>query len=193
MRARPAVVFHALLALTLATAAAPAVLADSATPPPGKDGKDAGSGKAPAPRSIVATLDRTACFGTCPAYRLTIWSDGRVEWEGRSFVKVKGRKTATLTEADLKALRAAFAEARYFDLGEGFDCYEMTDNPSATTSYQEGGRSRTIRHYHGCRSKEGAATLSKLEDRIDAITGTARWVGTQAERDQLEREGRLRN
>jgi hypothetical protein len=47
------------------------------------------------PRSKVITLQRTVCFGTCPEYKLTIFSDGTVAYEGISSVKkedtAKGR------------------------------------------------------------------------------------------------------
>src|SRR5919202_5807692 len=36
------------------------------------------------------TLERTACFGTCPAYKVTIRSDGTIIYEGREFVQMKG-------------------------------------------------------------------------------------------------------
>ena len=49
---------------------------------------------APAPTpdyaSLVITLERTACFGTCPIYKLTVYGDGRVEYEGERFVTVTG-------------------------------------------------------------------------------------------------------
>ena len=38
---------------------------------------------------VLATLQRTMCLGTCPVYKLTIYNDGRVEWEGSHYVKVK--------------------------------------------------------------------------------------------------------
>src|SRR5258708_6582282 len=31
---------------------------------------------------IVVRLERTGCYGNCPAYKLTIHGDGRVEYEG---------------------------------------------------------------------------------------------------------------
>jgi hypothetical protein len=32
--------------------------------------------------NMVITLERTACFGTCPIYRLTIQGNGQVVYEG---------------------------------------------------------------------------------------------------------------
>lgn len=161
MRLSSSFVFAALLA-----AALPA-RADVSVASPGVGGK----------ARVLATLERTACFGTCPVYRVTVYSDGRVEWEGREFVKVRGKAAGRLDAAGLRKLREAFAAARYFDLRGEFDCREVTDNPSANTSFSDGTRSRAIRHYYGCSSPAGAAALTTLESRIDEIVGSARWVG----------------
>jgi hypothetical protein len=138
---------------------------------------------APAPErgAVLATLERTVCFGTCPSYRVTVFSDGRVQWEGASFVKVKGKATAKLTPAELAALRDAFRDAKYFARQDA-DCYDVTDNPSANTSFDDGKQKKSIKHYYGCRSSKDAPALTALENKIDAILGTERWVGTEAER-----------
>ena len=38
---------------------------------------------------LVITLERTACHGTCPIYKLTIEGNGTVIYEGQDFVQVK--------------------------------------------------------------------------------------------------------
>ena len=119
------------------------------------------------------------CYGTCPIYKLTIFSNGRVEWDGDDFVKVKGKASARLSAGELAALKTAFSDAKYLKLGEGYDCREVTDLPSANTSYDDGTRKKSINHYLGCRSKAGVQTLSALEAKIDQIAKTDRWIGTR--------------
>jgi hypothetical protein len=154
--------------------------ADNSVPPAGKKTR------------VMATLERTMCFGTCPVYRLTIFSDGRVEWEGKNFVKVPGKASAQLSAVELQSLRVAFEYAHYFELNDKYDCYEVTDAPSANTSYDDGKRKKAIPHYHGCRTPPGIAALSTLEGQIDQIVRSERWVGTEAEREQLRKSGKLR-
>ncbi|MCI0516543.1 MAG: DUF6438 domain-containing protein, partial [Woeseiaceae bacterium] len=36
------------------------------------------------------TLERTACYGTCPMYKVTIASEGAVTFEGQRFTKTIG-------------------------------------------------------------------------------------------------------
>jgi hypothetical protein len=140
---------------------------------------------APAHPPILASLERTACFGTCPIYKVTVHTDGTVEYQGKRFVKVVGQQVAKLSPEQVKALRTAFAQAKYFELKGTFDCYQMTDLPWAISSYRDGGKERTIRHYFGCRGVPEA--LKTLERRVDEIVGTERWIGTKEERQNFRR------
>jgi len=158
--------FFLLAAVGLAALAAPK---GASTAP-----VDAGK-KAP----ILASLQRTACYGTCPIYKVTVRSDGTVEYDGERFVKVTGHQVAKLDPSHVEALRKAFADAKFFKLKGSFDCHDETDNPSVILTYRHGKQSRTIRHYHGCR--RAPESLGTLEKRMDEIIGTARWVETDDE------------
>ena len=48
---------------------------------------------------VVITLERTVCYGTCPAYTLRITGDGSVEYEGMRYVRVIGKATARISPA----------------------------------------------------------------------------------------------
>jgi hypothetical protein len=166
---------RATLALCVGTLSAGLVAiadADSSTPP-------ATSGSAAV---LVATLERTGCYGTCPSYKVSVYSDGRVEYDGETYVKEKGHRTAELSAADLAALHEAFARAKYLDLENKYDCHEWTDNPSAFTSYRKGGRTKALRHYYGCRSPAGVQGLTDLESRFDELVHSDRWIGKGNER-----------
>ena len=132
---------------------------------------------------ILATLERTACYGICPSYEVTVRTDGTVEYEGRRFVKVRGHQLGKLNPRQLAELRAAFSDAKFFALEDRFACYEATDNPSAIVTFRSGDKVRTLRHYYGCLS--APKTMATLERKIDEIAGTEKWVGTQEERENL--------
>jgi hypothetical protein len=132
--------------------------------------------------TLLASLERTVCFGTCPAYRVRVFTDGRVEWVADRFVKVRGRATKTLTPAQLANLERLFKDINFLKLGDGFDCYERTDNSSAKTTFSDGSITKTINHYHGCQSKKGVEKLTALEKKFDEVVDTARWIGSGDER-----------
>ena len=43
-------------------------------------------------KSLAIKLERTRCYGTCPAYVVTIHGDGRVEYDGKAHVKETGTR-----------------------------------------------------------------------------------------------------
>ncbi|MFT3840907.1 MAG: DUF6438 domain-containing protein [Myxococcaceae bacterium] len=138
---------------------------------------------APAPSSppptpsLLASLERTPCFGVCPVYKVEVFTDGRVHWQGFRNVGQQGAAEAQLTDAQLAQVRDAFAGAKYFELEGNFACRETTDMPSAKTFYSDGTRSKSIDHYYGCESPPGVAALKTLEDRLDEVLQTdSRWI-----------------
>lgn len=130
----------------------------------------------------VITLERTACFGTCPIYKLTIFDNGRVLYEGKDFVKRKGKAEGRITKAALEKLVREFNQIDYLNLddeyvSEGKNCPEWwTDNPSAVTSLNWKHKQKTIRHYHGCRGSRILDQLTALENKIDEVVNTKRWI-----------------
>lgn len=131
--------------------------------------------------SVQITLERTACFGFCPIYKITIHGDGTVEYDGERNVTVTGHQTSQLTQAQLAELVAAFQQAGYFDLKENYTA-PVTDLPSTITSFSFEGRSKLITNYGGCTidsSERAPQALCDLEAKIDSLANSAQWVGTR--------------
>ena len=137
------------------------------------------------PDDLLITLQRTACYGICPIYKLTVKADGSVLFEGEKFVKTTGKVDAKISEEKVKQLIKAFDSADYFSLNGKYDsqnCYQVTDNPSASTSIQINGKTKSISHYRGCVEgtddfKKELSKLTELENKIDEIVETKRWIG----------------
>ena len=122
-------------------------------------------------------MERTVCYGTCPIYTLTIFDDGKVVYDGKEFVKKKGRVESKITKQQLNELIAEFTKIDYFNLKSNPDCpEEWTDNPSAITSLSWQGKNQTIRHYHGCKGSQVLEDLTKLENKIDETVNSAQWI-----------------
>jgi acetamidase/formamidase len=147
-------------------------------------GQGQGQGKAG-----VITLERSVCFGTCPSYKVTVASDGTVTFEGRDFVKTKGRATSQIKPDDFKKLVNEFEKIKYFLLDDKYEpgtpgCpFSATDLPYARTSIQLNGKTKSLSHYHGCRAPEALRALSEvlgaltaLERKIDEVAGTEKWI-----------------
>jgi hypothetical protein len=123
------------------------------------------------PRLLVA-MERSPCFGACPVYRVEVFTDGLVRFEGKRFVKALEVVEAKLSPAQVKAISDRFAaiDFKWADYTHA----DATDNPTVVLTHE----TRTLKHYHGDHSApEG---LTKLEDDLDALIGTAKWIKGEA-------------
>ena len=123
---------------------------------------------------VVITLERTACFGFCPVYTLTVQGDGTVVYEGIDFVRVKGRAEITITKEKVEQLVSEFKEVDYFSLNDKYNERTITDAPSVITSITIDGKTKTIEHYHG--DFNAPEQLIELENRIDEIINSKQWI-----------------
>jgi hypothetical protein len=146
------------LVTTFALAACAAV----ATPPPSDD----------APVHI--TLERGVCFGFCPDYTVSITGDGQVTYEGRRFVNVTGRQTATIPAADVQALLARFDAVGFERLNTEYRAH-VTDLPTYVVTLERNGRTKRVLDYGGTGAGMPEA-VRQLQDEIDRVANTGRWV-----------------
>ena len=131
---------------------------------------------APAPSApsaqepITITLERTICFGFCPAYTVTLAADGTVTYNGKQHVKTMGSRTWKIDPAAVRALAKEMADAGYFELENEYRAM-VTDHPTTYTSLTIGGRTKKVKNYVA-----GPPKLKDLEEKIDAVAGTAKYV-----------------
>jgi Domain of unknown function (DUF6438) len=133
----------------------------------------------PVGQDAVITMERTACFGSCPAYRLTIHGNGQVTYEGIAFVATQGTQTIQLSPEQVQSLIHEFEQANFFQLKDAY-AVEVTDLPGTRTSITLNGRSKQIWHYGsvGDPNLDNAPpALSNLERAIDQAVNVSQWVG----------------
>ncbi|MCK5646858.1 MAG: hypothetical protein KAH97_08760, partial [Anaerolineales bacterium] len=90
--------------------------------------------KIPKESEFVISLERTACFGHCPIYKVTLDSDGKVTYYGEMFVAVEGIQYSTLEQEDLQSLVREFERIDFFSLEDQYTDMGATDLPSAITT-----------------------------------------------------------
>jgi len=134
------------------------------------------------PSDLAITLERTRCYGFCPSYVLKISGNGKVTYEGRASVKLIGTAESSISQEKLRELILAFERINYFDLRASYEtpndgCKDwVTDGPTAITSLTINGRSKSVRHYSGCRGIAVLAELEKLEQAIDDAANSQQWI-----------------
>jgi hypothetical protein len=123
---------------------------------------------------VVITMERTMCFGTCPAYKLTIYGDGRVDYEGNNYVGVIGKQTGKISQEEVKELVDKFYKIKFFSLNDEYTTVGgkiATDKPSTITSLTINGRTKHVKDNYGSPS-----SIINLEIYIDEITNSKKWV-----------------
>lgn len=128
------------------------------------------------------TLERTACFGTCPVYSVRINGDGTVEYVGKQYVRVVGPAQSRIPRAALQQLLDLIQKAGYFEMdaeyryliGPNGTRGTVTDLPTTITSVRIGTRTHRIVDYVGAPD-----ALHDIERHIDRAAGTAEWIANQ--------------
>lgn len=130
---------------------------------------------------LIITLDRGSCFGTCPVYKLTIYGNGDVIYEGSDFeargiktVKISGIRTTTISKEKVRELVSEFDKINYLALADSYEKYSITDAQTVITSITNEGKTKTIKHYHGDRS--APEELTAIENKIDDMVNSDQWV-----------------
>ena len=155
---------------------------------------------------LVISLQRTASFGSCPDYKITITGDGRLVFQTipfldhddvanvhRSFstesgVRVPGTHQTTIDPQVIDDLLAQFEQSRFFSLRDQYRA-EVTDNPTYVVTIDTGNGQKSVVDYVG---KEAGMpeSMTALQDAIDAAAGTERWIkGTPQVIPLLQKEG----
>lgn len=119
--------------------------------------------------SLVAYLERTACYGQCPMYKFSIYNSGYAVYEGKRFVEKLGKYQAHLDASVLEEIKTKAKAINYF----GFkDEYPKTasDFPATKTAIVLDGKRKDIMDGTGAPS-----ALKEFEKYLDSVKDSAEW------------------
>lgn len=140
---------------------------------------------------LKISLQRTACFGACPDYLVTIDGDGNVVFETAPAVEVDDAKVHQMMASDsgvlfpgrhvdridqkaVDDLVEQFRKAQFFELKDEYS-FPVTDNPTYILTLDTGNGVKRLIDYVG--EKAGMPrSITGLEKAVDRAAGTARWV-----------------
>jgi len=123
---------------------------------------------------VVITLTRTACFGPCPAYRLTIHGDGRVRLQARAGALIEGDHDYRIPVERVDALIARFRAADFWSLEPRYEA-PITDQASATLTFAAGANEMTVMDYAGLMVGM-PAVVRELQIAADEAADSGRWI-----------------
>jgi hypothetical protein len=121
-------------------------------------------------------FERTVCFGQCPAYKLVLFEDGRLQYEASVAVAEPGPAEVLVAASAMAEIRSSIQRLSGLRT-DCCDCYDSTDEPSVNMTFPApGGKDlKRIDHYHGC--EKAPDWLYEVENSIDEALDTERWVG----------------
>ena len=123
------------------------------------------------PEPTLITLERGACYGSCPVYSLQLHPDGRVEFRGEHFTGRCGTAEGRLSPGAWASLVERFHAIDYWQLRDVYSCGH--DAPHAITSIRVGEVEKRVDYDPLCEAPPG---LLDLQHAIDDAAGAKRWA-----------------
>lgn len=122
-----------------------------------------------APEKMI-TLQKTACFGTCPVYTLDIYSNQEVNLMAEQFVGVgQGVFQLRLTQSEYDQIIEQFKRSEFFGFENRYRA-QVSDLPTIFLTFSDGSRSKTIELYGA-----GPAALHQLVDSLQNMVDRGDW------------------
>ncbi|HEX5436463.1 MAG TPA: DUF6438 domain-containing protein [Gemmatimonadaceae bacterium] len=146
------------------------------------------------PRVDSLILERSPCFGFCPAYRLTLHADGSVTFGSRDPGDVIRMATDTIPAARFEWLvreahRIGFGKLPAVIAHDSSLCpVRATDQSTATVTIVRADSMHRVVDYHGCYAGTDLSVvpavgeLRHFESEIDSVAQTGRWLRRGAHR-----------
>jgi hypothetical protein len=130
-------------------------------------------------RSI--SIEKSSCYGHCPVYRFTMYSNGEYVWQGRAHVSVVGIRRGWMGARKFAKAMQLLIDSGYLDFKDsyqsGAECEVITtDNPTVVIVVADPVHPKTITHYRGCSGFARQEVLTELEDNLDAVFETRKFT-----------------
>lgn len=143
-----------------------------------------------APQSVEFAV--TPCFGSCPVFSITLFSDGKGRYEGQRFVAQKGvhefQATPEQVQAFFDRLRPFRPQgAVRYDIGH-CPVPASTDSPSVDVLWRSAASEDSLHWYRGCRVPALTKIAPDLYEAWKELP-LADLVGTAEDRFQYDKRG----
>ncbi|MFI5220137.1 MAG: DUF6438 domain-containing protein [Bacteroidia bacterium] len=93
---------------------------------------------------LLASIERTPCFGRCPTYKTTIYQNGYVKYEGKQNVINIGIFTTQLNQQTIDELKKYITENNIYELPDKNVNPHIADFPGTFTEINLNGKYKRI-------------------------------------------------
>jgi hypothetical protein len=122
---------------------------------------------------IIITLERTQCYGSCPAYKVSISTKGIV-FEGYYHIRAKGISKDRVDPDQVRKLAQRFISADFYSMDDVYH-QSVTDNPTYKLSISIDGHAKQVVDYVGYQVGM-PVMITDLENAVDTLAHTERWI-----------------
>jgi hypothetical protein len=114
--------------------------------------------------SLIISLERTACFGTCPIYVVNIYESGYAEYMGRNFVEKEGLYYTRIKDDYIRAIYQKAVDISFFSFNNSYDNQGISDLPATIIKLNDGTTIKKV--YNRYEAPHGLKDLELLMDKI---------------------------
>lgn len=129
--------------------------------------------------SVLARIQRTPCFGTCPIYTMTIYQGGYVTFHGEKFVDMEGHYEGKSDKNKLEELIESAEEVGFFQLDREYDNPRVTDLPSTIITMAKGESFKTVINRYS-----GPPSLTDFQKKFDELIKQISWKKMKNEQEK---------
>jgi len=120
--------------------------------------------------TLMVEFSRTACFGTCPIFTVSIFTSGKAIYIGKNFVEMKGRYQTNFNLTDIKTIFKTAESISFLTMEDSYDNMGISDLPSVITRLNDGTYTKQVINRYN-----GPDELRELEKLIDALILKQNW------------------
>lgn len=127
----------------------------------------------PPPPYIMASIRKTACYGTCPVYEFKVFNNGEVRYNGKRFVEREGKFRGHVDKSTVKNIKDKAQAAGYFDFYNQYPTgdVQIADLPTTISYFRIGDMEKTILN-----KMEAPKALIEYEKFLIDLIETIEWT-----------------
>ena len=117
---------------------------------------------------LIASLERTPCYGKCPIYEIRVYENGIVLYNGKKFTEKEGCYYRRISKREVKGIQALFVSEGFSDLNNMYpsDIKSPSDLPSCIVRFYDNNNIAKVVTDKGKDTPEG---LKRLEVMLDSL------------------------
>jgi hypothetical protein len=118
---------------------------------------------------ILISLEKTSCFGPCPAYKLEIFASGLVLFNGTGNHEMIGKYKSQLDPQALQQLVEKFKTSNFFNFKNSYTA-DVQDLPTTYLFFKNNGNEKMVQDY-----SNAPQALKELEKLVENLIPALKW------------------